>query len=164
MFEDESGFVINNGILEEYDGPGGHVVVPEGVKHVGFGGRGMFMDREDISDVLLPNGVKSIEQNAFIGCTGLKSIVIPGSVYEIDCGVFIGCTALTSVHIENGVTRIREYAFHGCTALTNIVIPNSVTEIEKYAFDDCPHLTIQAHLGSFAEKYAIENGIPFTSL
>jgi hypothetical protein len=30
----ESNFVIENGILTKYTGPGGDLVIPEGVKHI----------------------------------------------------------------------------------------------------------------------------------
>ena len=51
-------FVIENGILEEYNGPGGDVVVPEGVTRVGAV---PFKDCESLTSIVLPEGVEMIE-------------------------------------------------------------------------------------------------------
>ena len=87
------------------------------------------------------DGVTSIGDNAFSGCTGLTSITIPGSVTSIGSYAFHGCTGLTSVTIGKGVTSIGGFAFEGCTGLTSITIPDSVTSIDEYAFWGCAGLT-----------------------
>ena len=43
----------------------------------------------------VPKGVKSIEDNAFGGCTALEKIVIPENVSDIDDTAFDGCEKLT---------------------------------------------------------------------
>lgn len=65
-----------------------------------------------------------------------------------------------SVNIENGITSIHDVAFSGCINLTSITIPDSVTSIGKDAFYDCDNLVIRTSKGSYADKYAKENGIP----
>lgn len=64
-------FVINNGVLEDYHGQGGNVIIPDEVKKIGYAS---FMYCEGLTSVVIHNGVKSIGQNAFLGCTALKSI------------------------------------------------------------------------------------------
>ena len=56
------------------------------------------------------------------------------------------------------------HSFGSCDELTSVVITEGTTEIGPYAFDGCKNLTIQAPVGSYAEKYAKENNIPFESL
>ena len=56
---------------------------------------------------VIPDYVTSIEDSAFIGCTGLTSITIPGSVASIGNYAFYDCTGLTDVAIEDGVKSIR---------------------------------------------------------
>ena len=67
----------------------------------------------------------------------LTSVTIPDDVKEIKNEVFVGYTELTSVTIPEGVTRIGNYAFQNCTGLTSVVLPNSVTNIGDYAFNGC---------------------------
>ena len=101
----------------------------------------LFMDGKEITDLVIPNGVTSIEDYAFNQCSGLTSVTIPNSVTSIGYGAFSGCSGLTSVTIPNSVTSIGEYAFSGCSGLTSIEIPNSVTSIENLAFGNCSGLT-----------------------
>ena len=86
------------------------------------------------------NGVTTIGDYAFFGCSGLTSITIPESVIKIEANAFISCTALNSVTIGNGVTSIGASAFCNCSGLTSIEIPDSVTTIDQQAFEACSNL------------------------
>ena len=60
---------------------------------------------ENATEVVIPDDVKIIGENAFEGCTSLTSVVIPESVCEIMEGAFRGCRALKSVTLpERGIT------------------------------------------------------------
>ena len=60
--------------------------------------------------------------------------IIPDGMTEIGDDAFRGCTSLKSIVIPDSVTRIGDYAFCYCNSLTGIVIPDSVTEIGYRAF------------------------------
>ncbi|MDY5350075.1 MAG: leucine-rich repeat domain-containing protein [Candidatus Ventricola sp.] len=122
--DDANGFVIEDGVLEEYTGPGGEVVIPQGVTRMG--------------------------DHAFEGCSGLSGVVMPQGVKTIGERAFSGCAGLSSVTIPEGVTEIGESAFSGCTGLSSVVIPGSVTAIGEDAFDDGVELVRQ---GAHAPDY-----------
>jgi uncharacterized repeat protein (TIGR02543 family) len=113
------------------------VTIPNGVKSIGneaFAGTGL-------TGIIIPDGLKSIEASAFIWCTNLTSVTIPDSVTSIGQEAFKNCTSLTNIIIPDGVTSIGRWAFRECTSLASITIGNSVTTIENMAFYACTSLT-----------------------
>ena len=136
--ENKQDFVIGNGVLTKYTGPGGDVTIPAGVTKIGG--------------------------SAFKGCTGLTSVTIPAGVTEIGGYAFKDCTGLTSVTIPEGITKIGGGALYHCMGLTSVTIPESVKEIGDSVFMNCPRLVIHAPAGSYAERYARKNGILFQPL
>jgi hypothetical protein len=91
-----SDFVIENGVLTKYIGPGGDVTVPEGVTSIG--------------------------DAAFWGCSSLTSVTIPEGVTSIGGLAFNGCSSLTSVTIPAGVTSIGNWAFRDCSRLQQLLL------------------------------------------
>ena len=92
---------------------------------------------ENITHITIPNGITTIGQNAFRGCSALQSIDIPNSVTKIQEGAFEGCSALKSINIPNKVTTIEKYAFEGCLCLKEIHIHWTQTDniqVDDYAF------------------------------
>ena len=101
----------------------------------------LYLNGELVTDLVIPNSVKSIGDYAFAGCSGLTSVTIPNSVTSIGKGAFFWCDGLTSVTIPNSVTSIGSEAFSECYSLTSVEIPNSVTSIGDGAFSYCTGLT-----------------------
>ena len=72
-----------------------------------------------------------------------KSITYNGVTYKIDKigeNAFKGCTKLKTVTIGENVEEIGENAFRGCTNLKKVVIGKNVEEIDDYAFYNCKKL------------------------
>ena len=103
-------------------------------------GAKLYLNNEEIRELIIPNNVTTIRRRAFYGCSAMTSLIIPNSVTSIESYAFSGCSSLTSITIPNSVTSIGGSAFSGCTGLTSIIIPNSVTSITS-AFRDCSSLT-----------------------
>ncbi len=93
-----------------------------------------------LTSVTIHNSVTSIGYSAFCYCTGLTSLIIPNSVRTIGNWTFIGCTGLTSVVIGNSLRAIPGWSFKECTNLTSLTVGNSVTSIEFSAFHSCENL------------------------
>ncbi len=83
------------------------------------------------------------DQTALICCPAGMSgaYAIPDGVTTIEWQAFFNCTALTSVTIPDSVTTIGESAFHECTSLTTVTLGGSVTIISASAFENCTSLT-----------------------
>ena len=89
-------------------------------------------------NVVIPDGVEKIGNDAFWGCSGLKSVVIPNSVKIIGTYAFSNCKNLESINIPDGVEEIDDNAFWGCSGLKSIDIPDKFKEIstfKKIGFD-----------------------------
>ena len=52
---------------------------------------------KDLTKYTIPEGVTSIGEDAFYGCSSLKLIIIPKSVTSIGEDAFYGCINLTSI-------------------------------------------------------------------
>ncbi len=97
--------------------------------------------RSAIKKVTIQNGVMSIGECAFNGCSSLSSITIPASVTSIGEGAFYSCSSLSSVTIQDGVTSIGDGVFFDCDSLSSITIPESVTGIGNCFFWRCRSLS-----------------------
>ena len=97
----------------------------------------LYLNGEEVKDLVIPDSCTSIGDFALTGCRGLKSVAIPNSVTSIGDSAFMLCTGMTSITIPNSVTSIGKYAFQNCSSLTSITIPNSVTSISEGTFCSC---------------------------
>ena len=131
-------FVIQNGVLTKYQGPGGAVDVPAGVTGIGYRA---FEGCTSLTSVSLPDGLTDIGSFAFQGCTGLTGVSLPDSLTQIESYAFDGCTGLTGISLPDSLTQLWSGAFEGCTGLTGISLPDSLTQIGDSTFDGCTGLT-----------------------
>ena len=131
-------FIIEDGVLVKYKGDGGDVVIPDGVTRIG---ENAFCVCSSLISITIPDSVTSIGITAFTGCTSLTSVIIPDSVTSIDGYAFLNCTALTLITISRSVTNIDSGVFSRCTSLASVIIPDSVTSIDGLAFSGCTALT-----------------------
>ena len=130
-----------------------------------IGGVVMGYKGECPEDVVLPDGVIRIREEAFAHCDTIKSVYMPDSIVEIGFGAFEGCPCLERVRLpENDATISLGYTFMGCTALGAIEIPKCINEVYE-SFADCSSLTnVTIHDGltylgyrSFAGCVALES-------
>ena len=75
--------------------------------------------------------IQTSSNTLLVGC---KNSVIPDGVTSIAEGAFRGCTELTNIVIPEGVKTIGASAFRGCTGLTSVSLPSTITSIGNYAF------------------------------
>ena len=101
----------------------------------------VYINMYNVKEFTIPDGVTSIGDYEFGGCSSLTSVVIPDSVTSIGSNAFENCSSLESIEIPDSVTSIGSNAFENCSSLTSIEIPDSVTSIGNYAFINCSSLT-----------------------
>lgn len=145
--ENKQDFVIKKGVLTKYNGPGGDVVIPEGVKEIG---NDAFIDCGGLASVTIPEGVREIGSYAF-GESSIQSVTIPKSVRSIGHGAFSYCENLTSVTFQDredavGIEEL-DLLFNGSPNITNVAIPRCMTRIAIALFGDTLWLK---KLGEFA--------------
>lgn len=86
-------------------------------------------------------GITSVVENAFYGCSSLVSINLPNTVTSIGNNAFYGCSSLTSINIPSGVKSIGSNAFYGCSSLISLTIPAGVSTLGTGLLKNCFSLT-----------------------
>ena len=86
--------------------------------------------------VVVPAGVKELEEYSFYNDTALQEIELPEDLTMILKGAFQECTALQEIRLPDKLKRLGRAAFYGCSALRKIEIPVSVKQIDTETFRD----------------------------
>ena len=111
------------------------MVVPDAVQIIGDEA---FMGCSRLSSITLSRHLGSINVGLFQDCTALHSITIPQSVVDISRNAFKQ-SGLVSITFEGDIDDIGGYAFGGCTSMRSIVLPTTA-HIEDAAFYGCSNL------------------------
>ena len=98
-----------------------------------------FFGNTDLCSVTIPESVTEIGISAFANCSHLSYIKAPG-ILTIGQQAFSGCTALKTWNLPDQLTEIGWEAFFGCSGLEDITIPESVASIGGKAFAGCTGL------------------------
>ena len=131
------------------------VVLPSTVKeiaHAAFAG-------VPVTDVVLPEGLLAIDDDAFTACNNLTTVTLPASLLRVGGGAWAHCAALASVNVAEGAKLrvVGDRAFIDCAALTEVnfgaaieslgVLSLAGTGLETIDLSGCPLLTT---IGDFA--------------
>ncbi len=125
---------LNNGVMHifgkgdmngypVYNNPGSELCMP------------WYDCKNQITSVIVDEGVTSVGTSAFWGCKNLKTLQTPSSLKEIGFAAFAECTALTDITIPSGI--IGESAFIYDSSLINVNIGDKVTAMGISAFELC---------------------------
>ena len=94
--------------------------IPSGVTEIG---EYAFQYSTNLQEIDIPEGVESIRNAAFLGCSALRKVKLPSSLTEFDrFEQFAYCTSLDSIYIPQNVETISSGIFRGCTSLRNVVV------------------------------------------
>lgn len=105
-------------------------------------GRRAFSNCKKIENIIVPETVDCIKEEAFEGCSSLKTIKLPTELKRgYGSCLFNGCSSLESLEIPSWMNIISQDMFGGCQSLKEIKIPDHLTAIEPRAFSGCKSLT-----------------------
>ncbi|SFW42412.1 leucine-rich repeat protein [Ruminococcus flavefaciens] len=168
----------NGAVIRKYTGTAAELTIPEeldGSKVYAIESYA-FQRNANIASVTMPTGLKKISNNAFYGCSALKSVKFNEGLTFLGSYSFSG-TDLTEVSLPStltdatypfnkcqitkatfadGTKKIPSFIFDNCTKLSEVVIPKSVERIGSYAFQNCSSITeFNFHEGlTFLGNYA----------
>ena len=79
--------------------------------------------------VILNEGLRTIQAEAFKNCRELEGINFPSTLREIGDEAFINCENLKTLALNEGLRTIGNDAFEYCLSLDNIRLPTTLNEL-----------------------------------
>lgn len=142
---------VTNGVLLSWGDATGAIRIPDGVTEIaencfytpGEDDPDGWGSSDPVSNTYITsvdlNGVTKIGDNAFRGCTGLKTIKAP-KLESVGSHSFEGCTALEALDLPM-IKTIGEKAFENANALTSLSLGKSLESIVGNPFQNSTSLT-----------------------
>ena len=89
-----------------------------------------------VDEIIIPNDIKTIDDNLFFSCYAKKVTFEEGSILERIGDYAFGSSTIEEITLPETLTTIGEGAFQGCH-FTSLLIPDNVEKIGAYAFEYC---------------------------
>ena len=146
----DSMFYWRNGLTELH--------LPANLKKIGS----MVITQTSLTELVIPEGVTEIAEEAFLGGVLLRTFVLPKSMTKIPAGAFsatgitnldflpegiteigdeaFNYSALVEANIPEGVTKIGSNILYGCSNLETVSFPSTAVDVSGWPFDDCKKL------------------------
>lgn len=87
-----------------------------------------------VTEVIITEGAKTVNEEAFLGCSNLKNVILPESLVSIELSAFSGCSSIASITLPSSVAKIKTAAFSECSNLSSIFIKSDVpAELDYYS-------------------------------
>ncbi len=128
------------------------VEIPNGVEEIGYSA----FSSSGLTQISLPETLKTIGIQAFSDCEELEKIHIPNTVQTIGNYAFSGCASLTYIELPDTLTTIGMGMLHGCRSLKSIVLPQTLQTIGTSAFSGCSALETITFGGTESDWYYME--------
>ena len=121
--------------------------------------RRLFLDEEEIVDLVIPDDVTSIPAQAFRRLKNLRSVIFPEGLESIGDFAFQFCESLTAINLPKSLKHIGGDAFHGCYDVEYINILGDVVSMGECAFSNCRNLStiiIKGDLGDLTNDQFLQ--------
>ena len=124
-------FKMRDDILVEYKGKGETVVIPDGIKTIE---EFAFSENKTVKKVIIPDSVTQIKKCAFSYCDGLEEVVLGKNVSSLGNGCFYECKNLRTIDLsDTKVKSISNSVFEHCESLRSLDL--SKTKITSIRMD-----------------------------
>lgn len=141
-------YATRDGFLYDYSGKmlilcpklrGGKIAIPDKTRYIA---KIAFRNNLNITELILPDSLTFIGEQAFSGCKALSSIDFGKGLSQIGDSarnkfVFSDCHELKKLHIPSNIKSIGSSAFSNCSSLQEIIFDEGVEMIDKSAFSWC---------------------------
>ncbi len=120
--------------------------------------------RHLVKKIVIGKDITAIGNYAFAYCEYTEEVVFEeGSKLEkIGVLSFRTLRKVTEITLPETVNYLNAYAFGTCPALVNIYIPQGMSFMHAKAFIESPNVVLNVADGTYAEEYAVDNGINHT--
>ena len=100
--------------------------IGKGKTWISHGSHKFIVNGEELTNLIIPEGVTSIGNCAFYGCVDITSVTFPSSLKALMFDAFFNCDGLTEVDLSNctGLNVIYSGVFENCTKLESIKLPS----------------------------------------
>lgn len=130
------------------------IVIDEGITRIG---NWVFHSCTEAISVSLPSTLKEIGEQSFLSCSKITQVMLPSGLKSIGGGAFYYCYSLTSLTIPGGVENFTD-AF-GFSGLRTLVLEEGIDSVDDYAFCGCydlKNVTLPSTVKRIG-KYAFSN-------
>lgn len=115
-----------------------NILIPEGVKRIETDA---FRETKNLKKIVIPDNVKELEGNStFRGCVKLEEVILPSNLTKIGSDTFTRCTSLKKITLPDQIKVIGAYSFSECNSLEKVTLPSELEEIDSGAFLECKNL------------------------
>ncbi len=118
------------------------VILDEGIEIIG---NNAFWGTE-ISQIVIPDSVKSVGNYAFSSCGSLTTVTIGSGIETILSGTFQNCPNITTIKIKKGLKTIEKDAFNGIKAIPDIFFEGSEEEWKEISIDQSNDMILRANM------------------
>ncbi len=116
-------------------------------------------------ELKLPDGLTSIDDNAFYDCRELSGeLNLPAGLTDIGKRAFSYCEGLSGLKLPESLENIGYESFEGCNEIIKIIFYNPQTENEDCLDRERSSALICGYKDSTAEAYANNCGFVFEEL
>ena len=127
------------------------VQIPNSVTMIG---EAAFADAEDLTDITLPLGLRTVSRYMLAG-TAVANVVLPEGVTDIEAGAFEDCARLHTAILPYTLQRIGNHAFAYCSSLKEVYCDAGQPPLTMgdETFEGCYDLHVMLPDGATARRY-----------
>lgn len=126
-----------DGNLVESTGNITDLVFPDGIKSIGDG---VYKDCHLLETIVLSSDTQTIGKSAFENSKWLKNVSNAGSIYRIDAQAFSGCQSLENIDLSDNLREMGKRCFEHCVNLQKLTVSKRLEKIPERAFFRCKSL------------------------